>query len=124
MNYITLRILTWSTILIFIGVIIYGFIKWRKLPTWLKGGLIGITSYWFLFFLAYVVLILLLKADPNIMYIMALPSIPFYYLFQLFNLSEMYYLVGGTFIGSPVILGVVGILIGLSVNKFKKRSSS
>jgi hypothetical protein len=118
MNYFA--IFCWSIVLIFIGIIIYGFIKWRKLPTWLKGGLIGITSYWFLFFLA-LVLILLFKVDPSALYIM---SAPFDYLFRLFNFSEMFCLVGGTFIGSPLIFGLVGILIGLSVNKFKKRSSS
>jgi len=111
---------TWSITLIFIGLIIYGFIKWKKLPTWLKGGLIGITSYWFLFFLAYI-LISLLKVDPNAMYIM---SAPFYYLFRLFNFPDVVYAVIGTFLGSPLIFGLVGILIGLSVNKFKKRSSS
>ena len=118
MNY--LRILTLSTILIFIGAIIYGFIKWRKLPTWLKGGLIGITSYWFLFCVVFI-LISLLKVDPNAMYIM---SAPFYYLFILFHFSDFIYAVIGTFVGSPLIFGSVGILIGLSINKFKKRSSS
>lgn len=123
MDYHYLRILILSIILIFVGIIIYGFIKWRKLPTWLKGGLIGIASYWFLFFLLYA-LVLLFKWDPNFMYVMSFPFIPFYYLFQSLNLSEGYLLVGGTFIGSPLIFGLVGILIGLSVNKFKKRSSS
>jgi hypothetical protein len=105
-------------VLIFIGAIIYCFCKWKKLPTWLKGGIIGILSYWSLFFLVFV-LVSLFKVDPNAIYIM---SAPFYYLFALFNFPEMVYLVVGTFIGSPLIFGLVGALIGLLVNKFKKRS--
>ena len=90
---------------------------------WLKGGLIGITSYWFLFFLLYV-LVLLLDVDPNFMYVLAFPFVPLAYLFQLFNLSEGYCLVGGTFIGSPLVFGLAGILIGWLVGKSKKRSSA
>jgi hypothetical protein len=119
MNYFA--IFCWSTVLIFIGIIIYGFIKWRKLPTSLKGGLIGITSYWFLFFLAFI-LIFVFKVDPNALYII---SVRFYSIALFFNVSEMFYLVGSIFfIGSPLIFALVGILIGLSVSKFKKRSSS
>lgn len=117
------RILTLSTPLIFIAVIISGWIRWKKLPTWLKGGLIGITSYWFLFFVLWA-LVLLLEGDPNFMYVLAFPFAPFYYLTQLSGFSEMYYLVGGTFIGSPLVFGLVGILVGLSVNRVKKRSAS
>src|SRR4030042_220916 len=116
------RSLALSTPLTFIAVIVYGWIKWKKLRTWLKGGLIGITCYWFLFFVLYV-LVWLLDVDPNFMYVLAFPLIPFYHLFQSFNLSEGYLLVGGTFIGSPLVFGLVGILVGLSVNKLKKRSS-
>jgi hypothetical protein len=117
------RIVTLSTPLIFIGLIIYGWIRWKKLPTWLKGGLIGITAYWFLFFVLYA-LVLLLDWDPNFMYVLAFPFVPFYHLFQSLNLSEGYLLVGGTFIGSPLFFGLVGILIGLSLNRVKKRSAS
>lgn len=118
MNYFA--ILLWSVVLIFVGIIIYGIYKWRKLPTWLRGGIIGIILYWLLFFLAFV-LVSLFKVDPNVIYIM---SAPFYYLFALFNFSEFIYAVIGTFVGSPLIFGLVGVLIGLLVNKFRKRSSS
>jgi hypothetical protein len=108
--------------LIFIGIIICGWVKWKGLPTWLKGGLVGITSYWFLFILAGL-LISFSKVDPNVLHnIMAAPALPFTYLFLLFARSE-FHQVTHLLVGSPVILGVVGILIGLSVGKFKKRSS-
>lgn len=107
--------------LIFVGTIIYGWIRWRELPTWLKGGLIGITSYWFLFLLAGI-LLRFAKVDPNVLHIiMATPALPFTYLFLLFTDSEFYQLTH-LLIGSPVILGVVGSLTGLSVDKFKKQS--
>jgi hypothetical protein len=107
--------------LIFVGTIIYGWIRWRELPTWLKGGLIGITSYWFLFLLAGILLVFA-KVDPNVLHIiMATPALPFTYLFLLFTDSEFYQLTH-LLIGSPVILGVVGSLTGLSVDKFKKQS--
>ena len=108
--------------LMFIGTIIYGWIRWRGLPTWLKGGLIGITSYWLLFILAGL-LIAFRKMDPNALrIIMAAPALPFTHLFLLFKRSEFYRLTD-LVIGSPVILGALGVLIGLSVNEFKKRRS-
>ena len=116
MNYFA--ILVWSVVLIFLGIIIYGICKWRKLPAWLKGGLVGIILYWLLFFVA-LILVSLFKVDPNAVYIM---SAPFYYLFVVFKFPEFVYMVIGTFVGSPLIFGLVGALIGLLVNKFKKRS--